>query len=64
MTDFGRAPSSTQARLHTAFWRVAAATTGFAVHHPRAMRALPVGLLAVAAFLLGRAAGQLLPFYR
>jgi len=55
-----RALSSTEARLHAAFWRVAAAATGFAVHHPRTMRFAPVGLLAVTAFLLGRAAGQLL----
>jgi len=55
-----RALSSTEARVHAAFWRAAAAATGFAVHHPRTMRFAPVGLLAVTAFLLGRAAGQLL----
>jgi hypothetical protein len=52
--------ASAEARCQATFWRVAAAVTGFAVHHPRMMRALPVGLLAVAAFLLGQAAGQLL----
>ncbi len=55
-----RVLSSTEARLHAAFWRVAAAATGFAVHHPRTMRFAPVGLLAVTAFALGRAAGMLL----
>jgi hypothetical protein len=55
-----RALASTEARLQAAFWRVAAATTGFAVHHPRTMRFAPVGLLAVTAFALGRAAGQFL----
>ena len=60
MSAVRRALSSTEARLHAAFWRVAAAATGFAVHHPRTMRFAPVGLLAVTAFLLGRAAGQLL----
>lgn len=55
-----RTLSSTEARLHSAFWRVAAAATGFAVHHPRTMRFAPVGLLAVTAFALGRAAGMLL----
>ena len=60
MTAVRRLLSPTEARLHNAFWRVAAATTGFAVHHPRTMRILPVGLLAVTAFALGRAAGILL----
>jgi hypothetical protein len=60
MITFRRALSSTEARLHAAFWRVAAAATGFAVHHPRTMRFAPVGLLAVTAFALGRAAGQLI----
>jgi hypothetical protein len=60
MTAVRRLLSLTEARLFTAFWRVAAAMTGFAVHHPRTMRVLPVGLLAVTAFALGRAAGILL----
>ena len=55
-----RALSSTEARLHATFWRVAATATGFAVHHPRTMRFAPVGLLAVTAFALGRAAGEAL----
>jgi hypothetical protein len=53
-----RALSLTEARLQAAFWRVAAAATGFAVHHPRTMRFAPVGLLAVTAFALGRAAAE------
>ena len=51
--------ANTKARLQTGFWRAAAAITGFALHHPRTARAIPVGLLAVTAFVLGRAAGQL-----
>jgi hypothetical protein len=47
-------------RTEATVWRAAAGLTGFAVHHPRTMRGIPVGLLAMAAFLLGRAAGQLL----
>jgi len=39
---------------------MAAAVTGFAVHHPRTMRAIPVGMLAVAAFILGHAAAEAL----
>ena len=60
MIALRRTLSSTEARLQGAFWRVAAAATGFAVHHPRTMRFAPVGLLAVTAFALGRAAGILL----
>ena len=60
MTTVHRAWASTEARLQSAFWRVAAATTGFAVHHPRTMRFLPVGLLAVASFATGRAVGNIL----
>ena len=60
MIALRRALSSTEARLQGAFWRVAAAATGFAVHHPRTMRFAPVGLLAVTAFALGRAAGEAL----
>jgi hypothetical protein len=47
-------------RLLTAFWRFAAAVTGYAVDHPQLMRVLPITLLAAAAFALGRAAGSLL----
>jgi hypothetical protein len=63
MTEVGRSLSATRDCMHTGFWRVAAATTGFAVHHPRTMRVLPVGLVAFAAFALGRAAGQILTVY-
>jgi hypothetical protein len=51
--------ASTTARLQASFWRAAADVTGFALHHPRIARAIPLGLMAVAAFVLGRAAGQL-----
>jgi hypothetical protein len=50
---------ATTARAEAAIWRAAAAVTGFALHHPRTARAVPVSILAAAAFLLGRAAGQL-----
>jgi hypothetical protein len=49
----------TTARAQAGFWRAAADVTGFALHHPRVARAIPLGLLAVTAFILGRAAGQL-----
>ena len=60
MSAFRHAWTSRRIRIESAFWRRAATVTGFAVHHPRTMRGIPVGLLAVAAFALGRAAGQLL----
>jgi hypothetical protein len=49
-----------QERVLTAFWRLAASVTGYAVDHPQLMRVLPISLLAAAAFALGRAAGSLL----
>jgi hypothetical protein len=58
MTNLQRAWTSAEVQTKAAFWRAAAGATGFAVHHPRLMRALPVGLLAMAAFAVGRAAGQ------
>lgn len=42
------------------FWGFAAAVTGFAVRHRRGLRALPVVVLALGAFAIGRAAGLLL----
>jgi hypothetical protein len=47
-------------RAEAGFWRAAAAVTGFAVHHPRIMRALPIAAIAAAAYFVGREAGQIL----
>ncbi len=43
-----------------AFWRGTAAAAGFAAHHRRQMRLVPVGVLAAAAFVIGRLAGEAL----
>ena len=60
MNPSRRRMSPVQERVLTAFWRLAAAVTGFAVDHPQFMRVLPLALLAAVAFALGRAAGSLL----
>ena len=46
--------------VESAFWRGTAAAAGFAAHHRRHMRLIPAAVLAAAAFLLGRAAGEML----
>jgi len=60
MIALRRSWSSIGARTQAAFWHTAAAVTGFAVHHPRLMRLLPIVVLALAAFAVGRVAGNLL----
>lgn len=47
-------------RAQATFWGAAATATGFAVRHRRSLRAFPVVILAVGAFVVGRAAGLLL----
>jgi hypothetical protein len=57
---FVRRARAIEDRVGAGFWRAAAGVTGFAVHHPRTMRVLPIALVAVAAFALGRGAGSVL----
>ena len=42
------------------FWKGTAAAAGFAAHHRRHMRLIPVAAIAASAFFLGRAAGGFL----
>jgi len=42
------------------FWRGTAAAAGFAAHHRRQMRLIPLAAIGAGAFLIGRLAGELL----
>jgi hypothetical protein len=51
-------------RIRIAFWRAASETTSFALRHKRglyqALTYAPIGIVALAAFILGRGIGLLI----
>ena len=46
--------------VEACFWRGTAAAVGFAAHHRRRARLIPIAVLAAAAFFVGRLAGVVL----